>query len=191
MRYKDKNKITALQNAVIDQIIQAGYQNLSVAKIANCAGVSVATLYIYYRNKKDMLSAVYMKIKDTIDPELFADLNHDESVGAQFRLILQNYAHAIGRHPKEAAVMRVFNANPELIEADVYKAGMNRGKPLQKIYRQGVEMGLFRDVSPELMLPFTFSPLDQLAETRFRQGTVLAQSEIDSLVEMAWAACKR
>ncbi|WP_461244129.1 TetR/AcrR family transcriptional regulator [Secundilactobacillus muriivasis] len=191
MRHKDENKIRALQDAVINLVIQEGYQNLSVAKIAKRAGVSVATLYIYYQDKQDMLSAVYLDIKDKIDGELFKPQPEGLTIDRRFKLMLTNYATAIRQYPKEAAVMRVFNSNPELISADAYQNGMARAQPLHALYHQGLKSGQLRQVSPELLIAFTFQPLDSLADARFRASQPLTDDEVSTMIEMAWAACRQ
>lgn len=190
MRHKDENKIKALHAAVIDTVIEDGYQNLSVAKIAKRAGVSAATLYIYYADKQALLSAVYLAIKDQIDGELFKHQAPERSIEAQFKLALHNYADALRRYPREAAVMRIFNANPALISPVAFEAGMARAQPLAALCTQGVAQQAMRAVAPELFIAFTFTPLDSIAEASFRSGQPLAEATVNALIEMAWAACR-
>ncbi|WP_010621134.1 TetR/AcrR family transcriptional regulator [Paucilactobacillus suebicus] len=191
MRTKDESKIEALHQAVIDVINHDGYQNLSVAKIAKKAGVSVATLYIYYSDKKDMLGKVYLKIKDLIDAKLFNEFDPQGPFEQQFKRLLRNYADAICTYPEKAAVMRVFNSNPNLVAEDVYSQSMDLGKPVADLYRHGLEEKLIRQYEPEIFISFTFNAIDSLAQIRFMQGKTLTKDEVDQLIEMAWAACKQ
>lgn len=191
MRYKDKNKIEALHQAVIDVIISEGYQNLSVAKIAKKAGVSQATLYVYYSDKKAMLGQVYLNVKNLIDTKLFAKVNPTGSVAEQFRLILHNYADAITTYPREAAVMRVFNRNPDLLPPAIFQIGMDLGQPIQQIYQKGIQENSLRPLAPELLIAYTFQPLDVIEELRFRHQQTMTKAEIDTMIEMAWQACRQ
>ena len=189
MRQKDPRKIAALQTAVIQVLITEGYQNLSVAKIAKLAGISPATLYIYYQDKQDMLSQVDLQIKDHIDTQLFAAHDEQATVAAQFRLLLTNYAHALRLYPKEAAAMRIFNQTPELVAPAAYAQSMARAKPIARLYQQGIATKALRNLAPELLIAFTFQPLDQLAENHFRAATPFTDAEIATAIDMAWAAC--
>ena len=48
MRRKDDEKQRCIKNAVVQLILEEGFQGASVSKIAKSAGVSPATVYIYY-----------------------------------------------------------------------------------------------------------------------------------------------
>jgi len=59
MRRKDDEKQRCIKNAVVQLILEEGFQGASVSKIAKSAGVSPATVYIYYENKDAMLRDIY------------------------------------------------------------------------------------------------------------------------------------
>ena len=59
MRRKDFEKEQRVKAAVIKLILEEGFEGASISKIARAAGVSPATVYIYYDNKEQMLSSIY------------------------------------------------------------------------------------------------------------------------------------
>ena len=59
MRTKDFDKQQRIKDAMISLILKEGINGASVAKIAKDAGVSPATIYVYYENKEEMLSEVF------------------------------------------------------------------------------------------------------------------------------------
>jgi AcrR family transcriptional regulator len=61
MRKKDDEKQRCIKNAVVQLILEEGFQGASVSKIAKAAGVSPATVYIYYENKDAMLRDIYQE----------------------------------------------------------------------------------------------------------------------------------
>ena len=63
MRTRDSNKIKALEDATYDLVEEAGIANFSINKLAKRAGVSVATAYIYYANKADLLGQLFEKVQ--------------------------------------------------------------------------------------------------------------------------------
>ncbi len=78
MRTKDYDKQERIKDAMIDLILKEGINGASVAKIARKAGVSPATIYVYYENKEDMLAEVfnecahrsYSYISDCLYPQM-------------------------------------------------------------------------------------------------------------------------
>ena len=59
MRKKDCEKERRVKEAVTKLILEEGIEGCSIAKIAREAGVSPATVYIYYENKEQMLASIY------------------------------------------------------------------------------------------------------------------------------------
>lgn len=66
MRLKDDRKKDSIKQAVIKLILQEGFHGASVSKIAREAGVSPATVYIYYENKDVMLYNIYIEYANEI-----------------------------------------------------------------------------------------------------------------------------
>lgn len=59
MRSKDFDKQNRIKEAMIRLILRDGIDGTSMSKIAKEAGVSPATIYVYYESKEDMLSEVF------------------------------------------------------------------------------------------------------------------------------------
>ena len=59
MRKRDEDKQQRSKEAVVGVILKEGINGASVSKIACEAGVSPATIYIYYENKDEMLAEVF------------------------------------------------------------------------------------------------------------------------------------
>ena len=70
MRVKDEIKQEALFEATIKVVNQIGFASSSVSKIAKEAGVSPATIYIYHKNKEDLLISSYVEIKKKLGQAL-------------------------------------------------------------------------------------------------------------------------
>ena len=66
MRQRDENKISALSKAAIDLVAEQGIINLSINKMAKRAGVSVATAYVYYDNKADLLGKLFQQVQNLL-----------------------------------------------------------------------------------------------------------------------------
>lgn len=62
MRNKDELKQEAIIQATIKLVNKIGFVSSSVAKISKEANVSPATIYIYYKNKEDLLVSTYVEI---------------------------------------------------------------------------------------------------------------------------------
>ena len=59
MRVKDESKQQRIKEAMVSLILRDGIDGTSISKIAKEAGVSAATIYVYYENKEQMLVEVF------------------------------------------------------------------------------------------------------------------------------------
>ena len=55
MRVRDTNKETLVKQKAIELLISDGFDGFSMQKLAKACGISVGTLYIYYKNKDDLI----------------------------------------------------------------------------------------------------------------------------------------
>ena len=77
MRRKDDVKEKSIKEAVIKLILKEGFHGTSISKIAKEAGVSPATVYIYYENKEVMLRDIYIEYSEEIMDYLLSKLNNN------------------------------------------------------------------------------------------------------------------
>jgi len=80
MRLKDEDKQQRIKEALVRLILREGIDGTSVSKIAREAGVSPATIYVYYDNKEAMLAEAFREyahksygyLRSCIRPEMNA-----------------------------------------------------------------------------------------------------------------------
>src|ERR1700712_4714795 len=55
MRVRDENKIDTIQEKAVEIIVASGFDGLSMQKLAKAADVSPATIYIYFKDREDLI----------------------------------------------------------------------------------------------------------------------------------------
>lgn len=65
MRTRDENKEAAIREKAINMIVNEGFDGLSMQKLAKAANVSPATIYIYYKNREDLLNQLFIEVQAT------------------------------------------------------------------------------------------------------------------------------
>lgn len=58
MRLRDIEKENLVKQTAIEIIGKGGFEDFSINKLAKACGISVATLYIYYKDKEDLLTTL-------------------------------------------------------------------------------------------------------------------------------------
>ncbi|MBK8468486.1 MAG: TetR/AcrR family transcriptional regulator [Candidatus Phosphoribacter sp.] len=108
---------TAILNAAAELFLQAGFDGTSLARVADSAGVSKATLFKQFPTKAQLFEATVLEAASTPDTEL-GDLPSDDFRAGLVHLG-RAYADMLAR-PRVAALMRMIIAEqprfPELRE---------------------------------------------------------------------------
>ncbi len=98
MRRKDEEKQERIKQAVMRLSLREGFAGTSVSKIAREAGVSPATVYIYYENKEEMLKDIYLEysqsayqfLSDALEPEMSARRLIETTMEMYYQFIEEN-----------------------------------------------------------------------------------------------------
>lgn len=81
MRNRDENKIQAIMEQAYQMLAEQGLDGFSIQKLAKAAGVSPATIYIYFKDKEDLILQVWVAAANEMGR---ASLRHFD-IGMSFR----------------------------------------------------------------------------------------------------------
>ena len=59
MRLRDEAKEQSIREKALEMIVKEGFDGLSMQKLAKAAGVSPATIYIYFKDREDLILQLY------------------------------------------------------------------------------------------------------------------------------------
>lgn len=190
MPKKDNPKLAAIKQAVLDLTLEEGYQNLSMSKIAKKAGVSPATIYLTYTSKEDMLTSLYLEARENLDSQMH-DLGETQAdIQTQIKKMYENYIRVLLERPQQSLFMNVVNNNPTLINADVYDKMIRQDNGVRELLKKGQQQGVIKQQDVELLIAFTFFPLDDLLEMNYVAGRTTTDDMIKQMVDMCWSAIK-
>lgn len=75
MRPRDENKEQAIREKAIEMAVELGFDGLSMQKLAKAAGVSPATIYIYYKDREDLLAQLSIYVSTKMIAATFKDFD--------------------------------------------------------------------------------------------------------------------
>ena len=74
MRLKDEQKIDLFLASTLKLVGQVGLVGLTMPLIAKQSGVAIGTLYIYFKNKDDLIHALYKEVKKRFGATIFIEI---------------------------------------------------------------------------------------------------------------------
>src|SRR5687768_3148818 len=101
MRTRDEQKEEAIRRQAIEMIAKEGLDEFSVNKLAKAAGVSVATLYIYYKDREDLIVELCRQVSTHMLECSLKNFNPDMSFEEGLRIQWINRAAYFMEYPLE------------------------------------------------------------------------------------------
>lgn len=189
VRVKNDIKRNAIIGATVSLVNEIGFAASSVSKIAKRADVSPATIYIYFKNKEDLLVSTYMDIKTCMANAILEDFDSDLPVrDAVFMAGKRLYAY-INEHEELFAFAEQFGNSPytDLVDADKIQAPF---KPMYELFQHGVDQKIIKDVPFELLFAHLYLPIFNLINPRLHPDFKVTPELLDTSMSMAWDAIK-
>jgi len=88
---KDKPKYKQIVDAAVIVIAENGYHQAQVSKIAKKAGVADGTIYLYFKNKEDILISVFQEKMGVFVSKLEEILSRDSSASEKLALMIESH----------------------------------------------------------------------------------------------------
>lgn len=114
MRRKDDEKEQHIKEAVIEVVLAEGFSGASMSKIAKCAGISSATLYIYYENKESMLKSVYTECSEEMFNVLLQSVQGKTDGRQIIESLITSYFSFMVENEKMFGFIEQFSSSPAL-----------------------------------------------------------------------------
>lgn len=189
MRQKDELKQEALFQATVNLVNEIGFVASSVSKIAKKAGVSPATVYIYYKNKEDLLVSTYMDIKQRMGQAINSGIDVDAPIRDVLQCAWHNMFSYVSAHSACFQFAEQFSNSPFADLADKTKLEATFA-PMMQVIQRGIEQKIIKDVSIDILSAFMFFPVFSLANPRHCKSFSRQDEEIDLAFTLAWDAIK-
>lgn len=131
--------------------VEQGYQSASIRKIASAIGYSPTTIYLYYKDKNDIVYALHQE-GFAILKTLFTSLLEVESPFERLKAIGRTYLQFARNHPDYYEVMFMVKEPMDYLNCEAKKENWEEGKQvfgllLAAIYECQKE-GYFKDCDP-------------------------------------------
>lgn len=147
MRVKEGNKEIDIIEAAVKVFAKYGYHNSKISKIAETANVATGSVYVYYKNKEDILlkifSDLWIKLYDELDMIVSnTSLSSIEKLDAMIDLIFDMFAE------KPSLALVFVNEQNHLEQSNkkgftnYYEKFLDRG---EEIIKKGINEGLISE----------------------------------------------
>lgn len=160
---KSGEKYAAILDAAQQVIAQQGYHNAQISRIASQAGVAAGTVYLYFKNKPDLLVCLFRERLQMLIEEAGEALEGAQDPRERLRRVIRQHLVSLGSRRDLAMVTQI-----EMRQADTgvqqQISALMKGwfRAVDEIIADGQATGLFtRDVPAKQIRNLIYGTLDQ------------------------------
>ncbi|MCH9008941.1 TetR/AcrR family transcriptional regulator, partial [candidate division KSB1 bacterium] len=106
MKSKDDKRVRIL-SAAVKVFAQKGFYNAKVADVAKNAGVADGTIYLYFKNKDDILISIFEEEMEKFIDEIKGVTAVETGSLAKLRRFIHAHLDLVQRNPKLAQVFQL------------------------------------------------------------------------------------
>lgn len=92
MRTRDTDKQELVKQTAIQMIVEHGLESFSLNKLAKACSISVATLYIYYKDRDDLIISIAVEEAEKMGSQMLQDFDPELPFEEGLRLQWKNRA---------------------------------------------------------------------------------------------------
>ncbi|MBQ4842501.1 TetR/AcrR family transcriptional regulator [Bacillus safensis] len=160
-------KYMQIIDAAVVVIAENGYHQSQVSKIAKQAGVADGTIYLYFKNKEDILISLFKEKMGQFIERMETDIQKKPSAKEKLLLLIEEHFRMLAQNHHLALVtqLELRQSNLELRQKinEVLKGYLNM---LELILTEGKKTGEFRqNLDVRLARQMVFGTIDETATT--------------------------
>ncbi len=190
MRVKDENKNDAIFAATIDLLNEIGFAGISMSKIAKRANVSSSTIYVYFKNKDDMLRKTYIYVKRNMHKVLDGILDDSLPVKEAIEIIMRKTLKFLLENKAYFLFCEQFDTSPLMVKFDLVTPNNEMMTGMHDYIDAAKQKGLLKNVDTALLIAYFYYPIAYLAKVQFTLNKKPTKKIVDQAVEMTWQAIK-
>lgn len=188
MRVKDDAKIPRIYFAAVKVVNRYGLEGSSMSKIAEEAGVSAATIYLYFDNKDDMMRKLFLHIKDRMGHSYFSHEMELSPSKATFRKIFLNHYQYIVSNFEEYLFLEDFSTSARISNVEPQFL-VDFCPVMESLFDRSKESGLLLSIPNDLIYSLLFAPLTfHLKKNIGKTASMPDTAALMLLFEASWRA---
>ena len=112
MRVRDDSKIQAIREKAVDMMVKEGLDGFSMQKLAKAANVSPATLYIYYKDREDLILQLWSESFKAMAEASLKGFDPSMSFSEGLRVQWMNRAKYCLKNPRQMQFIEQLRHSP-------------------------------------------------------------------------------
>ncbi len=193
MSATQQNKSDAILRAALEQFAENGFHSSPVSQLAIRARVGVGSIYRYFKDKDELIHAVFTMVDDALQKAITTSLDPTLSGRSEFIQLVTSLIHYLNDHPQEFKFLEQYYSSPygsDKKHAKFLREGtVDSSNPFVNLF-SGNKTGILKDLPLPIYLAMTFGPIIFLLRDSHSGLVILDETLVQQTAEASWNAIK-
>lgn len=189
-------KNLAILDAALDLIAQNGFHQTPISLIAKNAGVGAGTIYRYFRDKDELIHALFEHIEGKLKAAILKDYDSGGQVRTRFFHLWTSILVYLINNPKEFKFLEQYYNSPygipvrrERLLAEGPVGG--KGDPILELFEHGRKQHVIKNLALSVLFALGIGPIVLLMRDYNAGFVALEDTAIRNVAAACWDAVKR
>jgi len=164
---KNKPKYKQIIEAAVEVIAENGYHSSQVSKIAKKAGVADGTIYLYFKNKEDILISVFKEKMGNFVEQIKKNIDKQPTTSDKlFTLISTHFEQLAKNHHLAVVTQLELRQSKKALRFEINNVLKSYLNVIDEVIQYGIDHNVFRhDLNIPLVRQMIFGTLDEIVMT--------------------------
>jgi AcrR family transcriptional regulator len=174
MRIRDENKEVAIRNKAMEMIVREGFDGLSMQKLAKAAGVSPATIYIYYKNREDLVHQLFNDAQKAFAEAALKNFDPEASLEEGLWRQWKNRLGYILKYPVYFQFFEMYRNTHLINHKSVSMAEFKEN--MQRFVKNAIQRGELRKMEPEIFWAVAYGSFYSLIKFHLQERKMISEN---------------
>lgn len=188
MRPLDPDKREKILKSVYTLTGKQGLASVNITGISKTAGIAAGTLYIYFKNKEELVQLAYVAVEDKMAQAMYRDFDISLPIRQSLKQIyinmlnyrLNNYDETLFIDQYQQSGYIQLNFSKQLAEYE------RQNKPLYDLLKKGQQEGIIKLVDVIILISFFDGAVRSCSTGIMQKLFPLNQQLVDDNFDMIW-----
>jgi AcrR family transcriptional regulator len=189
VRCKDESKVHAIYKATLSLVKERGLAGITMGDISKEASIATGTLYIYFKNKEELIRALFTECREKSARYYFEGLEPSLLFEERMKKLFRNIIYFKTSHFEISAFLEQTSHSPYVHITDLKKK-QKAMQPLFDLIREGIENNKIKKIDIELVVSYLSGIVNEMVKRAYFGNRKLTDVIIDEVYEMFWNGIK-
>ena len=190
LKQKDEHKVGQIFSATLRLVVDIGVAGITMRQIASKAGMATGTLYIYFKDKDELINQLYEDCRASSLNAYFNGYDAARPFKTGFRKIWENIlAHKMQNF--DVAVFMEQCYHSPFISESTKEMSRHLLKPLYRLMDRGKEELIIKNLDTKLLLTFMMGSITEVMKYLKYNNKKISAEIVEEAFGICWDGLKK